>query len=351
MYNGDMKKILSSLVCSILMFGFSSLAGASEFGTVGGRPANPDSNIPHSDAWFIYTLKPGETKNDVIVVKNNGDTEAHVILYPADATPSTDGGFALKQKVEKNDGVGSWIKLSQQDLVIPATKSVEVPFTITIPNDPTLDVGEHAGGIMIELADQQAADASGFLLTMRSGVRVYVTIPGEIIKKLDITTFDTTFNETKKIYIVNLGVKNSGNTSREVSVQTRATVMPPYNYSFLEYFFKEFPFENRFEHFQILRDDTFVFHTELPKLSFGKIKLESSVSYEGDEKMMEAQPIILTVKPDRNLVILFVLTVAFITLAVAFIIIKRYERKKPVKKHKKQKPVRPPGGPKKRKKS
>jgi len=115
---------------------------------IGGYPAHPDPANQLSKAWFIYNLKPGESKKDALIVVNNSAETKHVKLYPVDATTNNIGGFALKDAQEPRQKMGKWIKLSRSRVTLASGESLKVPFTITIPQK--IDVGEHAGGIMIQ---------------------------------------------------------------------------------------------------------------------------------------------------------------------------------------------------------
>src|SRR5258705_8106821 len=42
-------------------------------GNIGAYPTNYDVSNPKTKSWFIYELKPGETKEDSITVVNNSD--------------------------------------------------------------------------------------------------------------------------------------------------------------------------------------------------------------------------------------------------------------------------------------
>ncbi len=168
---------LSFLVASFLLIPFAQ--GAS-LGGVGGKPANPDLDDGETDQWFVYNLAPGESVEDELLVDNSTDQTVIVKLYPADSTPSTDGGFALDQEVESRDDVGAWVTLSQTGLTLGPRESVVVPFTLSVPDDPSLDVGEHAGGILIQPVVENV-DQGGIQLQLRTGVRIYVTLPGAVV--------------------------------------------------------------------------------------------------------------------------------------------------------------------------
>lgn len=203
---------LSAFVIALSFFASTTFAGG-----VGGYPVKPlDSN---NSGWFMYKLKGGETYEDVIAIKNSTDQEWIVDIYPADSIPSSGGGFALRQKSEKMTRMGAWIKLSTNQITLAANEVKNVPFTVSIPADA--EVGETAGAIMFEKRDPKTGGEDiikkegGVKLSLRTGVRIYNTVPGEIIEKLFIESFETKKNEVdgKIVYVIQTQVKNVGNIS------------------------------------------------------------------------------------------------------------------------------------------
>ena len=77
------KKIFQYHLILVLIFLFLpfSSAQALSSGGVGGYPASPDPNIPHSESWFIYNLDLGESKDDALLVFNTSDETKTVKLY------------------------------------------------------------------------------------------------------------------------------------------------------------------------------------------------------------------------------------------------------------------------------
>lgn len=331
LYYEAMRKIfIAGLIvfAGLIAFLFFQPVFAADFGGVGGRPASPDPLIPESKEWFIYTLRPGESKKDAIIVQNSGNEPVEVLLYPADSTPSTDGGFALEQFVESRDFVGAWISLKETEIHLEPNESKIIPFTITVPNDPKLDVGEHTGGILVQKMVQESPQEGGMQLFMRAGVRVYVTIPGEIIKKLEIEKFEVSLNKEKKTYIASIVVKNSGNVSQNFIVHTKIEN----EYPLFNRIFPQFPMENE-RNLQVLRNSSFTSNFEFKKPFFGKLKASGSVEYENGAKILTASPIILSVPLDRNILILSILIAVFLVSVIfLFIAKKKYAAKKKSKK-------------------
>src|SRR3990167_3365713 len=140
--------IIIGIIGLAVSFGMPHPTSALSAGGVGGYPANPDPGVPFSESWFIYNLDLGESKQDAVLVFNTTDEVKAVKLYAVDSTPSNQGNFALKGEDDPRVGIGAWIELSEEVIILEPGKSKEVAFTITIPEDA--DVGEHSGGIILQ---------------------------------------------------------------------------------------------------------------------------------------------------------------------------------------------------------
>src|SRR3954468_4922767 len=76
---------------------------------------------------FTYTISPGGEVQDGLIVINHGATPVHLGLRAS------------------GTGVSAWVHLDRGDVTARRGKSVEVPFTITLPRDAA--AGDYAGGI------------------------------------------------------------------------------------------------------------------------------------------------------------------------------------------------------------
>ncbi|NTU98494.1 hypothetical protein HGA64_00590, partial [Candidatus Falkowbacteria bacterium] len=215
----QIKKI--SLAVLFLSLAFSSPAFAVEYGGIGGRPAYPRTDNQRTESIFVHTLTPGQTQEDGIKVINNTAERKTIMVYAVDSVVSSGGAFSCAQLGDAKSGVGSWIKLSKEELVLDSVTSEIVPFSITAPQ--AVDVGEHNGCIIIQERKDAASSTSGVSLSFRTGLRVALLVPGEIKKNIEITGFDY----GKRAGLVNLhpSVKNSGNVSLDSNVELIATDM------------------------------------------------------------------------------------------------------------------------------
>ena len=80
------------------------------------------------------------------------------------------------------------MKLETEELTLAPGVSQTVPFTITVPAN--VSVGEHNGCILIQEKKPKKEDQPGVNLSIRTGLRVALTVPGDIERKLEIAGFD-----------------------------------------------------------------------------------------------------------------------------------------------------------------
>lgn len=274
-----------------------SLVFAADFGGVGGKPANPDPENALSAQWFVYDLAPGESVEDEILVRNTTNKEVTVKLYPADYIQSTDGGFALEQEVEPRDKVGAWITLKEEIITLPAMSEATVGFTLTVPNDPSLDVGEHMGGILIQEIDQSDNAMGGLQLLVRTGVRVYVTLPGTIEENIRIKRFEITLNRDTRKGVVATSVTNEGTISKAVTVKTDIE----HAYPIFGRIWKKLP-QNNARELQVIRDDELVSHFEFDLPWFSYAVFHSQVEYlglDGTVQNISSEPIYKWILPPK----------------------------------------------------
>ena len=278
-----MKKNFLGVTVFLSFFVLSySTSFAANFGI---RPAFPRADNPRTDSIFVQTINPGESvKEGVKVINSTGETK-DVILYARDSVRSSGGGFACKQLSEEPTSVGKWITFDISDLEedianirpgklentleisVPSGSEIVIPFTI----NPTLEtsVGEHNGCVLVQEIKQNSSD-TGVSLSLRSGIRVAVSIPGKIKREIAFTDFKIE-KKNKSIYL-KPSVKNTGN----VSIDTDAKVKVNYFFGLTHKTFGgEFP---------VLRDEVYDFNFELKKPFWGGLYSAKAVfSYDSDE--------------------------------------------------------------------
>lgn len=214
------KRFLFLSLFSIISIIFSNQTKAFEYGGFGIRPVDLETGIVKKDvSGFVYEIDLGKSKKDGFMVVNNTKEKKTFLVYVADSVKSTDGGFACKQFSEEKKNVASWIKLSKNEVTLePGTNEI-ISFLITLPKDK-IDAGEHNGCFLVQEKKEtknEKDSKSGIQLSIRTGVRISVIVPGDLSKKISINNFD--FSKKSDKFNFNVAVKNDGNISSDTNVK------------------------------------------------------------------------------------------------------------------------------------
>lgn len=215
-----------------LLVGFASLIPANVAAAQGApppagfavQPSGPDG--PGIRDWFTYTLDPGAVFGDTVAISNLSDRPIRFIIYPTDAVSVADvGGFGALKDDEKPVDVGTWIKLAAGEYTVEPGKRIDVPFSVTVPQDA--EPGDHAGAILAVDADQGNFDPNAatkglsFNIKDRIGARVYVRVSGPTSPGLRIEKLSVKRDGSKAT--VNWEALNSGNIRLSPTSQVRIT--------------------------------------------------------------------------------------------------------------------------------
>lgn len=197
----------------------SAPAFAVEQGGLGGKPANPKDNNSRSQSIFVHNLKPGAQAVDGIEVINNTDKTKNVLVYAVDSQTSSDGAFACAQAADKPLSVGTWVAMSKSELSLAPGEKQVVDFVVKVPDNAT--PGEHNGCIVIQDTERQtAAGSNGIVLSLRSAIRLVVTVPGQIQKGLVFIGLGTQAKDEQKL-LLSTALKNNGNVSLDTLVDVK----------------------------------------------------------------------------------------------------------------------------------
>lgn len=207
---------VSILVILISIAVFADNVLAVEYGGMGGRPAYPRSDNPRTESIFIHTLEPGAVQDEGVLLVNNTEEQKTLQVYAVDLMVSSGGAFACRQMAEPKKGVGNWIELGKDEVTLDSGTSEIVPFTIRVPENAS--VGEHNGCIVIQEKKEEVEGQTGMVLSFRTGLRVAITVPGEITRKLEIVDFKIE-PEKDGGYLLRAFAKNLGNVSIDADVQ------------------------------------------------------------------------------------------------------------------------------------
>jgi hypothetical protein len=161
---------------------------------------------------YSYTLNPGGQLKDGLVVVNHGATPLNLAVYAADAFTTEDGRLDLVTNDAKSTGLGVWVRTDRQDVAVRPGESVEVPFTVTLPDN--VAPGDYMGGIVTSLT--QASRADGTNVDRRLGIRIRLRVGGELKPSLSVEDLHVQYSGTPNPFgkgdaTVTYTIHNTGN--------------------------------------------------------------------------------------------------------------------------------------------
>jgi len=181
-----------------------------------GISPKPTASEP-TRSWFVYTLQSGESREDSVILNNHSDKPITLMVEGLDAINTTSGGFTLVNDVTKNQDLGNWVTLETNTVQLNPEQSKEVKFKITVPEGAS--VGDHSGAIAVY--EKPVGNASSMGLKIRVGARIYVTVPGKVVRKIQFDKVSHTITDGKLTFQIE--AKNQSNINLEPALEIAMT--------------------------------------------------------------------------------------------------------------------------------
>ena len=206
-----MKKIFCLALVGLAVLAWPLASLAVEGGGISVFPADHKA-YPGTRSWFVYEVEPGTTITDKVQVINNNSRTMNIRVAVLDGAVTNDGGYTLVGNNDENKDIGTWSSLSKTLLVMPPYTKQFIDLEVKVPENA--DVGSHPGGVVIwedqaMKPDSQKKSAGQLSVMTRVAARLYLTVPGDIIRKLDITNVRHTI-ENGVLYF-RMTLHNAGN--------------------------------------------------------------------------------------------------------------------------------------------
>ncbi|WP_051172541.1 WxL protein peptidoglycan domain-containing protein [Microbacterium indicum] len=134
-------------------------------------------------ANYSYDVDPGDEIADSIIVANTGADALDLAVYAADAYTTESGNLDLLADPADNADSGSWIAVDASQIRVAPGQSLEIPFTITVPDDAA--PGDHPAGVVTSLA--AAGDSGTLAVERRLGLRVHLRVSGDLEPAVSVT--------------------------------------------------------------------------------------------------------------------------------------------------------------------
>ena len=161
----------------------------------GFTPTGPDRSVPGPRNDFTYQLAAGASVDDSVTVWNYSDVPANFVLYATDALNTGDGAFDLLPRDRAPSQAGTWVKVSQGAVIVPAHSAMTVPFTVTVPAEAS--PGDHAGGLVASI-EAPGTDPSGSAVTVdtRFGLPAYIQVAGPLTPALTVENLQSHYSRS-----------------------------------------------------------------------------------------------------------------------------------------------------------
>ena len=171
-----MLAVLAVLISSIVAS--SGSVSAQSPLVFGIQPTQGTANTPNGSSYFSYTLAPGASIEDSLVISNGGAGQVILKLYAADGITSINGSTAFAGEGDVRSNTRSWLSATVADVLVPASEEVTVAFHVSVPADAA--PGDHVAGWVVEAPPRNGtAGGIGASIVERAGVAVVVRVPGE----------------------------------------------------------------------------------------------------------------------------------------------------------------------------
>ncbi|MEW6282960.1 MAG: DUF916 domain-containing protein, partial [Candidatus Eremiobacterota bacterium] len=135
-------------------------------------------------SYFRYSLAPGATQEDRVTLRNLGEEPLELAVYPADGSNTPDGGLTGPLQGEPNRHVGTWIRVSDQRVVLQPGQEKTLTLSLTVPADAA--PGDHFGFVFLQAVTEpestpvETGQASfSVRLQTRYGITLWERVPGD----------------------------------------------------------------------------------------------------------------------------------------------------------------------------
>lgn len=177
---------LAALACAMIVAALVQVPSPA-FAASGptGLVVAPVAGTPGADrGYFRFKGVRGADSAQVLEVTNPTAKPKTIRLAACDGLSAVFGGVAYSNDGEPTVGVGSWIVLSANEVIVPAGATVRIPFKVRVPANATN--GAHIGGVSVwepAAVTKSTSTPSGSVQTnvhivSRMVTTVWVTIPG-----------------------------------------------------------------------------------------------------------------------------------------------------------------------------
>ncbi|MFC1750898.1 hypothetical protein ACFL2V_19070 [Pseudomonadota bacterium] len=186
-----MKRITGIILTTIILgINLAPLTFAQELNTdFDAKPAQPNLENPN---FLIYELRPGESFEDTIYIKNRAQEARTAKIYAADEILTEQGTKGCVLDNQEMKEIGAWIAFDDLLYKFSAEEDKFIDFTISIPEDA--EMGDYRGCIAYSQSSEPEEGKISSAVRKIIFVEIKVTDnPREIERKILERTFAPTW--------------------------------------------------------------------------------------------------------------------------------------------------------------
>jgi hypothetical protein len=175
---------------------------------------------------YGYEIDPGAAVDDALVISNHDAIPLELSLYGADGFTTEAGELDVLTRDEESTELGAWVAFASDTVTVPAGESLEVPFSVRVPDNAT--PGDYAGAVITSLG--RPTQDQGVSVDRRLGIRIHLRVGGELAPALAVDDMRVEYTGTANPFgpgdtAVTYTLHNTGNARLE-STQSVAVSGP-----------------------------------------------------------------------------------------------------------------------------
>ncbi len=182
---------------------------------------NATESILLSPTSKHYDLKAGASKNDKLLVVNDGQKSFNFAVYARPYSVNNELYVPDFTSTSQNADLYKWVSFDKTSFRLEPGQSVEVPYTLRVPASAA--PGGHYGVIFAETQPSGDANTGSVVRKKRVGAIMYATVDGDV--KLDGKSLgvNVPFFQLKVPLAISERINNTGNTDFAVTTTTEVT--------------------------------------------------------------------------------------------------------------------------------
>ncbi len=211
---------LAAALAAVLALSLTPAAHAAGFADgFGVRPIkrHGDELAP---SYFKLTVKPGDTRQEAVVVSNSSDGPIEFLVDGVDGLTGTTSGVVYSNRDDRHLETSRWLRPSERRIVLAPGSSEKFHFTIRVPRDAR--AGDHLAGLAFQDVNEKASKSRmSVKQVLRVVMGVQLTVAGGSAAQIELGALKIVPLPGTQVPSVVLDLRNKG----EVLCKPKARVV------------------------------------------------------------------------------------------------------------------------------